>query len=75
MVPILSPLSTCPFGKIDSVISEKIFSINRYLPINFCQLILNILLEYENGHDLQINETIRLRYEDNPNIMLLNNQF
>ena len=43
--------------------------------IGICQLILNILLECENGHDLQINETIRLRYEDNPNIMLLNNQF
>ena len=33
------------------------------------------MLEYENGHDIQINETIPLGYEDNPNIMLLNNQF
>ena len=41
------------------------------MPINFCQSILNILLEYENGHDLQINETIPLGYEDNDNIMLL----
>ena len=41
------------------------------MPINFCQSILNILLEYENGHDLQINETIPLGYEDDDNIMLL----
>ena len=41
------------------------------MPINFCQSILNILSEYENGHDLQINETITLGYEDNDNIMLL----
>ena len=32
------------------------------------------MLKYENGHDFQINETIRLRYEDNHKIMLLNNQ-
>jgi len=28
-------------------------------------------LEYENGHDLQINETIPLGHEDDDNIMLL----
>ena len=30
------------------------------------------MLEHENGHDLQINETIPLEYEDDDNIMLLN---
>ena len=43
--------------------------------IGICQLILNILLECENGHDVQINESILLGYEDNHNIMFLNNQF
>ena len=36
------------------------------MPINF-----KYFVEYENGHDLQINENITLGYEDKDNIMLL----
>jgi len=32
------------------------------------------MLEYENGHALQINQNIPLGYENNHNIILLNNQ-
>ena len=57
-------------------IKQNVGKISKTFPlIGTWQLILNILLKYENGHDLQINQSILLEYENNHYIMLLNNQF